>query len=466
MVKTLSGVINTVRKEGGSKLEGSFSFYNGSMEQFIITDSIINDKNGTFDEFASLVNSFDFSLGGPLLPNSEKLKFFIAGEYHNDAGYLPRDKYTYYNGDLNLTYKPLTGFKLNLFGHYYFNDRELYEHRDNNDYSYDFNLDGLSRIQRYDYNFGVRAKHAFSDNGFYELSIGQQHQYYLRAPDIKNLNGESLFDLHWKDWDSLYYSYTAYDTTEDEQGNIIITPSDSVMVGYKEDANGNYNGNIHNYNYRVGQTFRDEYGGIRFTEGNDFFPLRRERIADIFQLKFDLEHAFLRTHTFKTGFEVNSYKLSLDDKSFFNENPYGEIWEESPYKFALYGQSTFEWPGFVLNAGLRFDYHNANTEYWYDPILKATAEIPSDFEAGSAPGKVKTKPTWQLSPRIGIAHPITEVSKLFFNYGHYFQIPEYYFFFENSRPAFDNSYPRMGNPALDAQRNVLYEVGYEQTSYF
>ena len=38
---------------------------------------------------------------------------------------------------------------------------------------------------------------------------------------------------------------------------------------------------------------------------------------------------------------------------------------------------------------------------------------------------VKSKTKWSLSPRLGISHPITENSKLFFNYGHFKQLPTY-----------------------------------------
>src|SRR4030065_1284738 len=71
-----------------------------------------------------------------------------------------------------------------------------------------------------------------------------------------------------------------------------------------------------------------------------------------------------------------------------------------------------------------------------------------------------SKPQWQLSPRLGISHPITENSKLFFNYGHFKQMPQYEALFRfDTRP--DNSLVRIGDPNLTLAKTISYELGFD-----
>jgi outer membrane receptor for ferrienterochelin and colicin len=65
----------------------------------------------------------------------------------------------------------------------------------------------------------------------------------------------------------------------------------------------------------------------------------------------------------------------------------------------------------------------------------------------------------QLSPRLGISHPISEFTKIHFSYGHFFQNPEYQYMYENKQYDIGVREPIFGQPNLDAQRTISYEVG-------
>ena len=64
-------------------------------------------------------------------------------------------------------------------------------------------------------------------------------------------------------------------------------------------------------------------------------------------------------------------------------------------------------------------------------------------------------------PRIGISHPITETSKLYFNYGHMYQKmdPDYYF---QMRRRNDYRLSWIGNPELAFEKTISYELGFDQ----
>jgi len=75
--------------------------------------------------------------------------------------------------------------------------------------------------------------------------------------------------------------------------------------------------------------------------------------------------------------------------------------------------------------------------------------------------KVKT----QLSPRLGVAYPITEEGVIHFSYGIFQQIPQYsqlYVEDELKVGSGTGTYGPFGNPDLEAQVTTMYELGLQQ----
>ena len=125
--------------------------------------------------------------------------------------------------------------------------------------------------------------------------------------------------------------------------------------------------------------------------------------------------------------------------------PYINDYSTNPFEMAVYAQDKIEFPYLVINVGLRYDYLNANAEFRNNPLDPLSI--------------LKVKPRSQLSPRIGIAHPISDRTKLHFAYGHFFQNPEYQFLFENRQYDLNVREPLFGQANLDAERTIAYEVG-------
>jgi len=75
----------------------------------------------------------------------------------------------------------------------------------------------------------------------------------------------------------------------------------------------------------------------------------------------------------------------------------------------------------------------------------------------------KARPKHQISPRIGIAYPITDRGVIHFSYGHFLQIPPFSYLYTN--PEFEVTgglSTTMGNADLEPQRTVSYEIGLQQ----
>jgi outer membrane receptor for ferrienterochelin and colicin len=189
-----------------------------------------------------------------------------------------------------------------------------------------------------------------------------------------------------------------------------------------------------------------EYGnGFEFYKLADPVELYDSRTATA-DFKADAVWQFDDVNEVKFGAQFQQHWLKLfyiyDPKRNF---PYINDYNTQPFEIAGYIQDKIELPYLVLNLGLRFDYSNANVTFRSDPL-----DPTSLVNSGSKQ---------QLSPRIGIAHPISERTKLHFSYGHFFQNPEFQYLFENNQYDLNVREPLFGQANLDAERTISYEVG-------
>lgn len=137
----LSGIVNTVTKEGGSSYKGKISLYGG--DQISNRDDIFFNIK-TIRPFNSFTNELTLSGPFPLLENN--LSFFLSQRYDNDDGYLygirqhlpsdsvyknpldpndirvfssgdgsivPMNNSREYNATVKLTFKPISTMKIN-----------------------------------------------------------------------------------------------------------------------------------------------------------------------------------------------------------------------------------------------------------------------------------------------------------------------------------------------------------------
>jgi outer membrane receptor protein involved in Fe transport len=176
--------------------------------------------------------------------------------------------------------------------------------------------------------------------------------------------------------------------------------------------------------------------------------------------KFDLTSQVNFNNQIKTGFEFVYNTLDLDYKietPSFREGDVSVVKKWNPFMAAVYLQDKIEFKSLVANIGLRLDYSNANAEW------VRTGRFDGDFFSGETDGSDKEQSAeakLSLSPRLGISHPITDKSKLFFNYGHFKQLPTYEQIFDISRHR-GGQIERFGDPNLDFAKTVSYELGYD-----
>ncbi len=404
--EALSGVVSAITREGGSTFSGKVKAYDGLVHPY-------NVETGEYEKLERNNNhSLVINLGGPLtFSKSDRATFFFSGEKIWNDGYLPHNKRDLTTGTGKISLRPANNLKLVLSGNYYTRELLRCVHRDVNGISYDFNLDGLGKVRNKSYSFGAKLTYPTSKNTFYSIKLNHFYTDIKLAPNIK-VGEKNLFDLYWNQW-----------------------------PGYEEDSSGVYIGTIDDENYNPAE----EYAYTGFTAAPDYYPVYHYRRTKYTSLGFDLISQVDKHNQIKVGGEYRNNRLKWDDKQFFNVRPYGEKYEVNPNYAAFYLQDKIELKDIIVNAGLRLDYLDADIDFWNDPVTKER--------------RVHTKAKTQLSPRLGISHPISDRTVIHFSYGYYFQVPPYRYMFTNLQADLTTGYPLVGNADMEAEKSIAYELG-------
>jgi len=116
----------------------------------------------------------------------------------------------------------------------------------------------------------------------------------------------------------------------------------------------------------------------------------------------------------------------------------------------------------IANVGLRLDYSHAGGSWYVYDVYNNAFSAERSLGLDTLLEKESTERLFNVSPRLGIAFPITENSKLYFNYGHFRQLPTPENLFLVRRFSDTNAVTRLANPNLPLPKTVAYELGYEQ----
>jgi hypothetical protein len=200
------------------------------------------------------------------------------------------------------------------------------------------------------------------------------------------------------------------------------------------------------------------FGGASSTD-NSYSEIYNGRISYVDQ--------FHSAHELKSGIDVRYSKLVEDRTHYHNDDP-GQLFEwkynVAPVEMSGYIQDKIEFWGMIANIGLRWDYYMQTSDR-NDVHRALDYNTDADFFQAvltdSFP-KIRPKPQNYVSPRIGISFPITTNSKVYFNYGHFVQMPQTEALYSTT---LDYNRPRvqwMGDATLTFQKAANFEIGYDQ----
>lgn len=206
-----------------------------------------------------------------------------------------------------------------------------------------------------------------------------------------------------------------------------------------------------------------------FQDSGDYNEWRFSKSAS-WTADYRLARNFGRIHRAELGiqnaFQDVQYTTIIDPWVFDPDGLGGDhdLWRVHPWQGAAYAQDRLEYEGFVVEGGVRLDWFFPGRELERALADTANGNISSftrqDFmdDTGSILGR---RVKGILSPRVAVSHPIRGQDKLFFNFGQFTQFPSYYYIYSKLTSVSSASFPVLGNPNLNPEKSVQFEVGGE-----
>lgn len=471
--QAMSGIVNIVTKDGNDNFSGSLQTYVGDYAS-TKEDKFWNIK----DINPAAIRNFEGSLSGPIIPDN--LFFFVNGRYFYNTGYLygkrdflvtdyarERDasqgKFAIYRGDTTkangdyvpmnandrifgqakLTYRLAGGIRLS---YNYILDKQQYQDYDgNNRLTPDNNLHRFKK----GYSNTLSLNHALSASTFYTLNLSYFYKDYHHYLFENVYTGDTLKPTFYVD------------------NSIGQTPSYSFAIG---GTNTNrFTRNTSSISAKLDMTSQlNKEISIQF--GGEF---KRHRL---YYENINLQPLLVN------GSKTNPYNVTVPAATSTDYDQY----VKEPTEISGYIQSKFEAFNLIFNAGIRMDVFNPNSFVVSDPTdpdINTPIRANNRFfdtngngkqDAGEVNKTVADRKTYwykdakvkyQLSPRLGIAFPITDKGVIHFSYGHFFQLPSYELLYSN--PNFkladvSGNAGLVGNADLKPQKTVKGEIGLQQ----
>ena len=520
--QAMSGIINIITKEGSAKYNGMLRGYVGDYvtggNEFTIlkrVNTFTDPQTGEVTQTSESENPLarfnptyngEFSLSGPVPGLGDRLTFFTNGRYNKYTGYLyGRNWFTPQGNPGDSSLVPMgAGQRSSLQGKLTWRAANSIKASYNvfwnswnapRSFSKDWKYVPDSRPQQFSNGMShiVTLNHVLSQRTFYEIKLNRffneyksylyedptvMPKYLVSVPeDTANDISAQVFDPSTPDGAAFLEQLRLLRV----RFNYIIDPTGPSGYVHPDSASAP---TTYSFN-RVGTALDHYERSTAYTVG-----------------KFDLTSQINNIHQFKGGFEYRSHELKLDSYTIRPQidessgaqivpfrpfvpppsNAYRDKYTRNPREFSAYVQDKMELKEIIINAGLRFDYFDANHVKIADPSdpsiytpLKAQNKYknpgaPKDQLVEYTPDERRAfmhtavDPKMQISPRLGIAYPITDRGVIHFSYGHFFQIPEFQYLYSN--PDFKitegGGYFLMGNADLNPQRTVMYEIGLQQ----
>ncbi len=453
----LSGVVNFVTKEGGEKLTGSLRAYIGD---YLSSRDDIFFNIDDIDPFNRIRT--EGTLGGTVPYTNGNMSFFLSGVYAKSKGY----RY-----GINL-YGTKDGFKLrnelptsdSRYGAS--SDPYLFNPNGTGTPSGDGSIVPMNTAESYNATGKLTYKLSSTFKLDYDFIIdNSEWQNYERAyrfnpygrPTNYSQNLTNSVGVTHTVNKNIFYTLKAAYSNTDDKSYVFEDPQDP---GYSPS----------NYARYIPQT-DILTGGTNLTR--DF------QKTSTFSIKLDGVAQLFDTHEFKIGAEARLYKLNRTyyDLLYDTSTQYKVVpviptpdvqasnityvdYERKPVQFSAYILDKIELAkSLILNIGLRYEYFATKAKY----NLDLNSELSEQLSTNVTKFLADSKPKHKLSPRISVSYPITDKGIIRFSYGHFYQNASMIRIYQN--PNFlapGSTSPTFGNPNLEPERSIQYEMGLQQ----
>jgi outer membrane receptor protein involved in Fe transport len=141
-----------------------------------------------------------------------------------------------------------------------------------------------------------------------------------------------------------------------------------------------------------------------------------------------------------------------------------DIWKVRPNNGGFFFSDKINYKGIIANLGMRFNYW-APGRFVDDAVADQSApvidQVREDYQKNTIRLGLRYKA--RFLPKLNVSFPVTTNNVLYFNYGHAMRLPHPRFVYAGLDPVYqDRSFLSfLGNPDLNPEINVSYEVGYK-----
>ncbi len=296
----------------------------------------------------------------------------------------------------------------------------------------DANYNPVTTVQ---YTGGLSLNHVLSNKTYYDLNLDYTNYHITQEPiGLRDTTGIVNIGGHWYDEQPFGYVGSALGGGITEKYDIL---GDFLM-------SGGGRGQDHS-----------RYWGLKFS-GDLVSQIDKHN-----QVKTGLSVEYT---SFKERREINHGYTTQT----FDVNP--SVWwyyDHSPVKLGAYIQDKLEYEGMIANFGVRADYlqpgispYNLSPGYIFTNLPYDLANFRADGNSFAPYETSGRSYKLYLSPRLGIAHPVTSTSKIFFNYGHFYQPPVNDQLYTVKPSGNGATVPNIG---ADWPRTISYEIGVEKS---
>ena len=367
-----------------------------------------------------------------------------------------------------------------------------------------------------------------SPTSFLTAYLGRSHSEYRLERDLPRVDMESFvgnyqpnFAWHYQGWLNAAFDWTditgdnlddapvdmqdALDPTRivfrgSYMGNVQQEVPTEAIFEYKEfpgvlDATGNPVRVVSPQGYCT--TYMDLAGVNSIGGGSES---RLDGNSTTLQGRIDYTYA-TGSHTFKTGAELVQSELEYhwerivdimgSPRNMVFRDYGGDYPTPQPTYLAFFAQDKFESQGMVANLGVRVERFNAGQDAYfynnfYEPLVLSTLHGQTiyadlDMAMDGVVGGVTPDPWdvinsdlfdkspcvshWRVAPRFGISHPVSDRTKLFFNFGQFYSAQKsavmYGVIDTGGKVGSSGSTDDLANPNLRPAKTTAYEVGVE-----
>jgi outer membrane receptor protein involved in Fe transport len=449
--KAMSGIVNVVTRDGGRELDGDIA---GFVGDYVSTRDDIFWNINNFNPIYNLQGT----LGGPIPFLGKKFSFFASGRAFSDNGYLfgsdvfePTDQ----TDDWLNVEVPEERIFMSHGKLYQFSEELAQQLIDDSEKislneatRYSGNLKLTYRLSDFD---KLNLEGLFQTKDWKEYKGDTGHRFRLNPTGTYNYDQWSATGI--LSWNHVFSNSTFIDTyfsyffTEFFQG-VYEDPFDSRYVTKRR--------------------LQDTGANAFVSGGQDMWQFQRSTTT--YQVKADLTSQVNLYHQVKAGLEARQHRLWMHEYEVIPELPeriaplssfQNNQYLHYPVEFAAFIQDKMEYEDLVVNLGLRYDY--------FDP----DGYVPQDFSQPSQSTLRKAETSHQFSPRLGLAYPISETGVIHVSYGHFFQIPQFFYLYTNPQFNIDplqssvvdppqSLKNTVGNAELEPQQTTIYELGLQQ----